>query len=190
MSGTGNSVESLIGQTQSSLSLSSSAENSNADVPSPLTTSSPTNSNGSSTTSSLSSASLSPTSPSSSRHFHGIGSGSGGPPTRPNNIGTGGPSFRGGPASGGPPSANNMATGGPGSRMRANEMTKQLASTKLPPGLQARLAAVSLHIVAKKKKKNDKISLHPFISLIECKQSQLEQLIPWKSFTCVANSSY
>jgi hypothetical protein len=136
MTGTENGVDSLVGQTQSSLSLSSSAGKSDADAQSPSNSSSPTTSNGSI-------SSLSPTSPKSSRQSYGIGSGSGGPPPRPNNIGTGGPSFRGGPASGGPPSANNMATGGPGSRMRANEMTKQLASTKLPPGLQARLAAVS-----------------------------------------------
>lgn len=62
-----------------------------------------------------------------------IGSGRGGPPPRISSAGSG--------ASGGP----QLATGGPRSIASMNERTQQMAATRLPPSLQARLAAVSVH---------------------------------------------
>lgn len=81
-----------------------------------------------------------------------IGSGGGGPPGHLSSphlgsarLATGGPPPRmggGGPSSrinsGGPPEG---ATGGPRSRAQAIDMTKQAASPKIPPYLQARIAA-------------------------------------------------
>lgn len=143
MSTSDESIDALANQTQSSLSLSSTSGHLSQD-------STATSSSGSSPLNSSEANSSSPNSSSPSlnspRQFHGIGSGSGGPPSRANNIGTGGPSSRSGPSPG--PNSVNVATGGPGSRTRANEMTRQLASTRLPPSLQARLAAVSLLFVA------------------------------------------
>lgn len=92
----------------------------------------------------------------------GFGSGGGGPPPRfaadpaagtASAAASGGPSSRsrpgmnatGGPpgqrtASGGPPSAG---AGGPPTRSNLYEMTRQAGTARLPPSLQARLAAVS-----------------------------------------------
>ena len=132
-------VDELASKTSSNLSLQpGSATSSTRDEPSP---------NGSLTSSNSSSSPNPSPSTGSSRQYHSVGPGSGGPQTRTNNVGTGGPSsnsFRGPSASptGGSTSAQ-VATGGPGSRTRATEITRQLASTRLPPSLQARLAAVS-----------------------------------------------
>lgn len=140
MSFSDKSIDTLTDQTQTGLSLSSTPVNQDSSSATSSAGASPQNGSAESTSTSPSPGS----SPSlnSSRQFHSIGSASGGPPPRANNIGTGGPSSRSG-VSPGPNNVNNVATGGPGSRTRANEMTRQLASTRLPPSLQARLAAVS-----------------------------------------------
>jgi len=64
--------------------------------------------------------------------------GSGGPPSRRPPGGGGPPSM--GMSSGSSSSSNNMGMGG---LAGVNERTRQMASTRLPPSLQAKLAAVS-----------------------------------------------
>jgi mitogen-activated protein kinase kinase len=117
-------INRLTNQAQSSLSLNSSSDTNSADDALPT-------------------ASRSADAPIGSRQMNAIGSGGGGPPARLNSpsvssSNTQSPNLR--LASGGPGRIGSGG-GGPGSRTSANEMTRQMASTKLPPSLQARLAA-------------------------------------------------
>ncbi|UZJ52577.1 hypothetical protein CBS101457_001897 [Exobasidium rhododendri] len=137
MSSAPQGLDQLVDQTQNSLSISESSQ----DASPTFSGSSPLTSNSISSPSSPLQANVA--FPPTLRQTQSVGGGSGGPPPRLNNAGTGGPganSYRGGGPSNGPGSMN-IGTGGPGSRTRANEMTRQLASTRLPPSLQARLAA-------------------------------------------------
>lgn len=118
------SINQLSNQAQSSLSLNSSSKTDSAENAGP-------------TASQSADATLG------SRQINAIGSGGGGPPPRLSSASVSSPSIQSPsirPASGGPGRIGSGG-GGPGSRVSANEMTRQMASTKLPPSLQARLAA-------------------------------------------------